>query len=61
MIGVEGYECPKKPFIEKLLEEEVHVEEGEPILAMLKEAGITRFEDIRFVPEEEPQGGNADV
>jgi hypothetical protein len=50
---MEGDDCPKSPFIEKLLEEEVHVEEGEPLIAMLKEAGITRYiEDIRFITEE---------
>jgi hypothetical protein len=50
---MEGYECPKNQFIEKLLEEDVHVEEGEPVIAMLKEAGIERhMEDIRFMSEE---------
>jgi hypothetical protein len=53
ILGMEGYDCPKSPFIEKLLEEEVHVEEGEPLIAMLKEAGITRYiDDIHFITEE---------
>jgi hypothetical protein len=53
IIGMEGYECPRNQFIEKLLEEDVHVEEGEPVIAMLKEAGIERnMEDIRFMSEE---------
>lgn len=44
-----GYEIPNSDFIKKLLEEDVHVENGgEPLISMLKEAGISDMNSIQF-------------
>ena len=44
-----GYEIPDSDFIKKLLEEDVHVENGgEPLMSMLKEAGISDMKSIQF-------------
>jgi hypothetical protein len=51
ILEMAGEGCPKARFIERLLEENVWVEEGEPVLAMLKEAGLER-EYTRFETEE---------
>lgn len=45
-----GAEIPKDFFIERLLEEVVYVEEGAPLIDLLKEAGICRhIEHIQFM------------
>ena len=49
-----GEKIPDYRFIEKLLMEEVRVQEGKPFLEMLRKAGILGdFEHIRFEGEEE--------
>ena len=51
-----GIEVPKDFFIEKLLEEVVHVEEGGALVNLLKEAGVWRhIEQIQFVTDDEEE------
>jgi hypothetical protein len=53
ILEMTGEGCPKAQFIEKLLEENVQVEEGEPVITMLKEAGLEQYiEYTRFETEE---------
>ena len=52
--GITGHEIPNDAFIIKLLEETVAVEEGDPLLALFKDAGVWRnIEDIRFEAEDD--------
>lgn len=47
--GIRGFEIPKEEFIEKILTEDVCVEEGEPMLALIREAGLSEdIENLRF-------------
>lgn len=49
---IDGYKIPNDKFIEKVLESEICLEEGEPVIAMLNEAGVTakdEIENIRLV------------
>lgn len=47
---------PKDFFIEKLIEDVVHVEEGEALVNLLKEAGVRRhIEQIQFVTDDEEE------
>lgn len=49
IIRISGYEVPKDTFIEKLLEEEIRVEEGESVISFFEDAGVGRdIENIRF-------------
>lgn len=43
--GISGFEIPKEEFIKKILTENICVEEGEPLLALIREAGL--LEDIK--------------
>jgi hypothetical protein len=53
ILEMTGEGCPKAQFIERLLEENVQVEEGEPVITMLKEAGLEQYiEYTRFETEE---------
>ena len=51
-----GQECPNKEFTKRLLEEDVHVDEGKPLVKLLKEeAEIEHYEDIYWIFEEEDE------
>lgn len=56
--AMSGVEVPKDFFIERLLDEVVHVEEGEPLVNLLREAGIWRhIEHIQFVTDDDEEEG----
>lgn len=51
--GISGYEIPKDGFLKRILTEDICVEEGEPILMLMREAGLEKdIEHLKIYTEE---------
>lgn len=49
IVGIHGFDIPNEPFIKRILTEDVHVEDGEPLLELVREAGLSDSSDyLRF-------------
>ncbi len=53
IIGIHGVDIPNDRFLKRVLTEDVHIDDGEPLLELMKEAGLMQhFEYLRFEESE---------